>query len=129
MSRDISPKEKYLVVFKNVPDKNEFAYLAKLVYAEHSNGLYNSYLKATRRPQGSLMLNLAQNRDELLRFRTDIFPSVRVVYAPVGDETVMDELIPPASTENRFAHTAKGHRLEFREEPGTWHCTVGAHCP
>jgi hypothetical protein len=39
-SRDISLNAKYLVVFKNVRDKNQFAYLARQVYPEDSNVLY-----------------------------------------------------------------------------------------
>jgi hypothetical protein len=35
-SRDISLNAKYLVVLKNVRDKNQFAYLAKQVYPEDS---------------------------------------------------------------------------------------------
>jgi hypothetical protein len=38
-SRDISLNTKYLVVFKNVRDKNQFVYLARQVYREDSNGL------------------------------------------------------------------------------------------
>jgi hypothetical protein len=67
--------------------KNQFAYLARQVYPEDSNRLYESYLDATRNPHGYLLLDLAQDTDERLRFRTLIFPSeVTVVYAPVGYE-------------------------------------------
>jgi hypothetical protein len=41
-SRAISLNAKYIVVFKNVRDKNQFAYLARQVYPEDSNGLYES---------------------------------------------------------------------------------------
>jgi hypothetical protein len=57
-SRDISLKAKYLFVFKKVRDKNQFAYLARQMYAEDSNGLYESYLDATRRMHGYLLLDL-----------------------------------------------------------------------
>jgi hypothetical protein len=87
-STDISLNAKHLVVFKNVRDENQFAYLARQVYPEDSNGLYESYLEATRKPHGYLLLYLAQDTDDRLRFRTNIFPSeITVVYAPVGDET------------------------------------------
>jgi len=62
----------YLVVLKNVRDKNQFAYLARQVYPEDSNGLYESYLDATRRPHFYLLLDLAQDIDDHLRFRTHI---------------------------------------------------------
>jgi hypothetical protein len=41
-SRDISLNAQYLVVFKNVRDKNQFADLARKVYPEDSNVLYES---------------------------------------------------------------------------------------
>ena len=47
LSRDISLNAKYLVVFKNVRNKNKFAYLARHVYPEDSNGMYESYLDTT----------------------------------------------------------------------------------
>ena len=56
---DLSLNAKYLVVFKNVPYKNQFAYLASQVYPEDSNGLYESYVGATRNPHGYLLLDLA----------------------------------------------------------------------
>jgi hypothetical protein len=72
-----------------VHDKNQFACLARQVYPEGINGLYESYLDATQMPHGYLLLDLAQDTDDCLRFRTHIFPSeVTVVYAPV---TLMDE--------------------------------------
>jgi len=92
-SRDILLNAKYLVVFKNVRGRNQFTYLARQVYPEDSNGLYESYLDATRKPHGYLLLGLAQDTANFLRFRTNTFPSeVTVVYAPLGDETDAVEL-------------------------------------
>ena len=48
--RDISLNAKYLVLLKNVRDKNQFMYLARQVYAENSASLYKAYLDATKRP-------------------------------------------------------------------------------
>jgi hypothetical protein len=45
--RDISLNAKYLVLMKNVRDKNQFLYLARQAYPEHPGSLYNSYLYAT----------------------------------------------------------------------------------
>jgi hypothetical protein len=76
-----------------VRDKNQFAYLARQVYPEGSSGLYKSYLDATQMPHGYLLLDLAQDTDDRLRFQTHIFPSeVTVVYAPVGNEKDTVEL-------------------------------------
>jgi hypothetical protein len=73
VSADISLNAKYLV-FKNVRNNNQFAYLARQANPEDSNGLYESYLDAMRRPHGYLLFALAQDTD-LLRFRTDMVPS------------------------------------------------------
>jgi len=53
-------------------------YLAGQVYPEDSLGLYsyNAYLDATQAPYGYLLLDLTQNTNESLRFRTRIFPNV-----------------------------------------------------
>jgi hypothetical protein len=81
----ISRNTKYLVVFKNVHDTNQLAYHARHVYPEDSNGLYESYLDATRRPHGYLLLHRVQDQDNCLQFRTDVFPSEITVVAPVSD--------------------------------------------
>jgi hypothetical protein len=92
-SRYISLNANYNFVFKNVRDKNQFAYLARLVYPEDSNGLYENYLDLTRRPHGYLLLDLALDTGDRLRFRTNIFPSeFSVMYAPVGYEKDKVEL-------------------------------------
>jgi len=49
-------------------------YLAKQLYLEDSIGLYNAYLDATQRPHVYLILDLTQDMDDVLRFRTNIFP-------------------------------------------------------
>jgi ABC-type dipeptide/oligopeptide/nickel transport system ATPase subunit len=40
--RDISLNAKYLVLLKNVRDKQQFSYLARQVYPEHSDSLYRA---------------------------------------------------------------------------------------
>jgi hypothetical protein len=57
-ARDISLNAKYLVLLKNVRDKNQFSYLARQVFPEDSDGLYKAYLYATQRPHGYLVLDL-----------------------------------------------------------------------
>ena len=51
--------------------------------------LYEAYLEATKQPHGYVLLDLPQNTDNLLRFRTNIFPKAYppVICAPVSDET------------------------------------------
>ena len=70
-------------------------YLASQVYPEESLGLYNAYLNATQEPYGYLLLDLNQNTNDGLRFRTNIFPddtTPLTVYSYVGDEASEDKL-------------------------------------
>ena len=75
------------MLLKNVRDKNQFMFLARQVYPEDSNSVYKAYLDATRRPHAYLLLDLFQDTDDRLRFRTDIFPTEQtIVYSPVDDD-------------------------------------------
>jgi len=70
-------------------------YLASQLYLEDSLGLYNAYLNATQEPYGYLLLDLTQNTNDGLMFRTNIFPNDTTpltVYSYVGDEASADEL-------------------------------------
>ena len=58
--RDISRNAKYLVLLKNLMDKNQFMFLARQVNPENSDSLYKAYLEATYRPHGYLLLDLSQ---------------------------------------------------------------------
>jgi hypothetical protein len=92
--RDISLNAKYLVLLKNVRDKNQFLLLARQVYPEGSHSLYDSYRDATIKPHGYLVLDFAQYTDDRPRFRTNVFPDEGplTVYAPVNDEAHKIEL-------------------------------------
>ena len=87
--RDISLKAKYMVLLKNVRDKNQFLYLARQPYPEDSRSVYEAYLDATRQPHGYLILDFAQDTDERLSFRTNVFIDEHppTVYATVNNET------------------------------------------
>jgi len=50
-------------------------FLAPQVYPEDSTSLYKAYLKATQRPYGYLILDLLQDTNDRLLFRTNIFPT------------------------------------------------------
>jgi len=63
------------VLFENMRHKIQFAYLARQVYPEYSNGLYETYLDAAHGPHVYRLLDLPHGTNKLLRFRTDIFPS------------------------------------------------------
>jgi hypothetical protein len=60
--RYISMNAKYLVLLKNVRDKNQFLYLATQAYPEHPERLYNAYLVATQRTHGYFILDFAQDK-------------------------------------------------------------------
>jgi len=93
--RHISLNARYIVAFKNVRNKKQFIYLASQVYPENSVGLYNAYLDGTKEAHGYLLLDLIQNTNDGLRFRTRIFPYDNpplTVYSYVGDEASGDEL-------------------------------------
>jgi len=70
-------------------------YLTSQVYPEDCLGLYNAYLDATQEPYGYFFLDLTQNTNDGLRFRTRIFPydiTPLTFYSYVGDEASEDEL-------------------------------------
>ena len=83
-----------MVLLKNDRDKNHFLYLARQVFPEDSDGLYRAYRDATRKPHGYLLLDLSQDTDDRLRFRTRNLPkeSPPLIYAAIDDEAHKVEL-------------------------------------
>jgi len=63
-------------------------YLAHQVYLVDSIRFYNAYMDETRRSHCYLILDLPQDTNDGLRFRTNIFPTEYppVVYSDKGDE-------------------------------------------
>jgi len=106
--RDTSLNAKYLVLLKNARDKNQFMFLACQVYPENSASLYKAYVDATQRPHGYLLLDLSQDTDDRLRFRTDIFPTEQtIVYSPAtSDEASEIELSRHSRTKDGQTETA-----------------------
>ena len=94
--RDISLNAKYIVL-KNVRDRGQFSHLARQVLPHASKGLSDAYLNATEEPHGYLVLDLSQDTDDRLRFRTCIFPKEAppLFYVDVNDETDKIELSRP----------------------------------
>lgn len=72
-SRDISLNTKYLVLFKNPRDRQQFNFIARQIYPENSKELVRVYNEVTKAPHSYLIIDLTQNINDLLRFRTDIF--------------------------------------------------------
>ena len=86
--RYISLNALSMVAMKNVRDKKQFMYLAHPLYPENSIGFYNPYLDATQRAHGYVILDLTQDTNDSLRFRTNIFPTE---YTPVALSDIGDE--------------------------------------
>jgi len=86
---DISLNAKYLVLLKNVRDKNQFLYLARQAYPEDSHSLYKSCLDATSQPHSYFIFDFAQDTDDELRFRNIVFPDeyTPIIYDPLNNET------------------------------------------
>jgi len=98
---------KYLVLSKNVSDKNQFMFLARQVYPENSASLYKAYLDATQRPHGYLLLDLSQDNNDCLPFQTVIFPIEQTTfYSPISDEANEIELSRPSRTQDSGNETA-----------------------
>jgi len=100
---DISLNTHYIVTLKNVSDKKQFMYLANKMYPEDSIGLYNAYLDATQEPHGYLLLDLTQDTNDGLRFRTNIFPTdihPLAVYSDIGDKACKIKLSYPPSVQD-----------------------------
>jgi GTPase SAR1 family protein len=87
-ARTISLNAKYMVALKNIRDQVPFVFLARQIFPKDSDGLYKAYLDATEKPHGYMVLDLTQDTDNLIRFRTRIFPEEYppLIYAPVGNE-------------------------------------------
>jgi hypothetical protein len=83
-AHDISLNSKYIVVFKNPRDQTQTVHLARQLYPANISIFHKIYLDVCRDPHIYLLLHLTQSINDLLRFRTKIFPGeVTEVSAPV----------------------------------------------
>ena len=89
-SRDICLNSKYIMLFKNQRDETQIVNLARQVYPENISSFHKTYLEACKDPHSYLFLALTQWINDLLRFRTKIFPGEMCeVFAPVqGKEPI-----------------------------------------
>jgi hypothetical protein len=60
---------------KNVRDRNQFTNLARQVVPEGSGSPCEAYREATQKSHGYMILDFSQDTDDLLRYRTNVFPS------------------------------------------------------
>jgi DNA replication protein DnaC len=73
-TRTITLNAQYLVLFKNVRDKSQIAYLARQMYPSSSKHMVEAYNDATSEPYSYLFIDLKPNVDEKQRLKACIFP-------------------------------------------------------
>jgi hypothetical protein len=71
----------------------------------------DAYREAIRNVHGYLILDFAQDTDVLIRYQTNVFPSVRppIIYIPVKDEADKIELSQSTSTKDGETAITKNH--------------------
>lgn len=97
--RDISLNAKYMVIFKNPRDQTQFRFLARQIFPENSLDLVRIYKQTTDIPYGYLLIDLAQDTHDYLRFRTNIFyEQYCTVFSPLNKSNVEYETIEGEQT-------------------------------
>ena len=90
-----------MVLLKIVRDRGKFSRLEQQVYPKYGVDLYDTYLHATAKPHGYLVLDLSQDINELLWFRSEIFHDESpfpLIYVAVDYETDTIDLSHPTSS-------------------------------
>lgn len=72
--RDISLQTTYFILLKNPRDKSAIKHLAQQIYPTNTGFVYAVAEHALQEPFSYLLIDLHQEIDEKLRFRTNIFP-------------------------------------------------------
>lgn len=72
-SRTISLNTKYMVLFKNPRDRSQFNHIARQVFPENPKELIRVYNECTTNAYSYFIIDLTQDINDFLRFRTDIF--------------------------------------------------------
>ncbi len=81
--RTISLNTHYMVLFKNPRDVSQMMALGHQMYPRQMKYFTESYVDATSKPHGYLLIDMKQTTPELLRLRGDIFPGEKtVVFIP-----------------------------------------------
>jgi len=113
--RDISLNTKYIVVLKNVRDREQFSHLARQVLPHDRKGLSDAYLNATEEPHGYLVLDLSQDTNDRLSFRTCIFPEEEppIFYIDIGNETRKRKFSHPSRAKKRSAKITKSNYIKL----------------
>ena len=72
--RTISLNAHYLILFKNPRDASQIRHLANQLFPGKSKYLVDSYIQATGRPHGYLLLDLTQSTCDKRRVLSDVLP-------------------------------------------------------
>ena len=116
--RDISLNAKYIVVLKNVREREQFSHLARQVLPHDSKGLSDAYLNATEEPHGYLVLHLSLDTNDRLRFLTCIFlEEPPIFYVDIGNETRKRKFSHPSRAKKRSAKITKSNYIKLRQRP------------
>ena len=83
-TRNITLNAQYLVLYKNVRDQSQIAYLSRQMYPGKSKHMIEAYTDATREPYSYLFVDLKPNTDEKHRLKACVFPDDEnnYVYGP-----------------------------------------------
>lgn len=101
--RDISLNTKYIVLFKNPRDKNQVRYLARQIYPEASEELVKVYKECTVKPHTYLLIDLTQNINDTLRFRTEIFNlDGCICFCSKNTIKLNEKYVEPTEIDNEF---------------------------
>ena len=94
MSRDISLNTKYMIMFKNPRDQQQFTYFARQVLPENFKELVRVYKEITQTAHGYLLVDLTQDIHDCLRFRTNIFEKdFCEVFTKLSDNDIENKII------------------------------------
>ena len=75
-NRNMNLNSQYLVLFKNLRDRQQVAVLARQMYPRKSEYFLNKFVNSTLKPYGYLLVDLKQETPESDRLKTNIFEDV-----------------------------------------------------
>lgn len=72
--RDVSLQATYFVLLKNPRDQSAIKYLAQQIAPSNTTFILDTYKHALQEPFSYLLIDLHQQTNDIIRFRTNIFP-------------------------------------------------------
>ena len=78
-ARTISLNASYLVLFKNVRDKAQVAYLGRQLYPGKSKIFLEAYSEAVKLPHSYLVIDTTAKTNDMYRLRSHIFPGEQMI--------------------------------------------------